>query len=126
FLAEHGFDYFRALGVVGDPFQPDSWDGREIDWRWPDYDEVIAGLTDLAYDVYGLRVEWTLFGDGQLNIPDEADRYRLVDRFVAMAHGREHKIMHFELANEYWQNGFSGDAGLAQLRALTQYLRERT
>jgi hypothetical protein len=50
FLAAHGFDYIRVLGVVGDPQNPDFWDGREADWRWPDYDDVIAGLTDLAFD----------------------------------------------------------------------------
>ena len=44
-LADHGFDYIRALGVVGR--QP-VWAGREIDWRWPDYDQVIAGVTDHA------------------------------------------------------------------------------
>ncbi len=125
-LAGAGFHYIRALGVVGDYDDADYWDGREIDWHWPDYDAVIAGLTDLAYDGYGLRVEWTLIGDGQLNLPDEADRYALVDRFLAMSVGREQKIIHFELANEAWQNGFEGEAGIAQLRALTRYLRDRT
>lgn len=126
FLSDHGYHYIRALGVVGDYEQEDYWEGREIDWRWPDYAEVIAGLTDLAYDKYGLRVEWTLIGDGQINIPDEADRYALVDTFVAMAAARPHKIMHFELANEAWQNGFAGDAGRAQLRALTAYMRDES
>lgn len=125
-IAAAGFHYVRALGVVGDYEAPDYWDGREIDWHWPDYDAVIAGVTDLAYDVYGLRLEWTLIGDGQVNIPNEADRYALVDRFLAMSVGREQKIIHFEIANEAWQNGFEGDAGLAQLRALTRYMRDRT
>lgn len=126
-LRKNGFDYFRALGAVGDPNDPnDSWAQRLIDWRWADYDQVIAGLTDLAWDSYGLRVEWTLIGDGQKNIPSEADRYALVDRFVAMSKGREHKIMHFEIANEAWQNGFDGASGIAQLRALSKYLKDRT
>ena len=126
FLADHGFDYIRALGVVGDYTEADYWDGREIDWHWEDYDAVIAGLTDLAWDTYGLRVEWTLIGDGQENIPDEGDRYAHADRFLAMETGREDAIMHFEIANEAWQNGFDGDAGLAQLLALTAHMRERT
>lgn len=126
-LKDDGFDYFRALGVVGDPGDPDDyWAERIIDWRWADYDQVIAGLTDLAWDTYGLRVEWTLIGDGQKNLPSSADRYALVDRFLAMSRGREHKIMHFEIANEAWQNGFEGDAGLAELRALAKYLNDRT
>jgi hypothetical protein len=126
FLSSHGFHYIRALGVVGDPDEPDYWDGREIDWRWSDYAQVLADTTDLAYDVYGLRVQWTLIGDGQLNIPDEADRYALVDTFLAMSAGREQKIIAFEIANEAWQNGFGGDAGTAQLRALSQYMKDRT
>lgn len=126
FLAQHGFHYVRALGVVGDYSANDYWDGREIDWHWPDYDQVIAGLTDLAYDQYGLRVEWTLIGDGQKNLPNPADRQALVDRFVAMSQGREHKIIHFELANEAWQNGFAGAQGESELRALTQYLNGKT
>ena len=125
-IADAGFDYVRLLGVVGDPDNPDYWDGREIDWRWPDYAEVIAGLTDLAYDRYGLRVQWTLIGDGQIAIPHEQDRYALADGFLAMAAGREQKIILLEVANEAWQNGFAGDDGVAQLRALTVYLRDRT
>jgi hypothetical protein len=126
FLAKNGFDYIRALGVVGDYEKADYWDGREIDWHWPDYAQVIAGLTDLAYDKYGLRVEWTLIGDGQVNIPKTADRYALVDTFLAMSKGREQKIIHFEIANESWQNGFSGDSGLAELRALSKYMKDKT
>jgi hypothetical protein len=122
-LSTHGFDYIRALGVVGR--QP-YWAGREIDWRWPDYDGVIAGLTDHAYDRYGLRVEWTIFGDAEQMIPDPADRERLIDRFLKMSAGREHKIMHFELANESWQNGFEGPGGVAQLQALTRRLASKT
>lgn len=126
YLSEHGFHYVRALGVVGDYDAPDFWDGREIDWRWDDYDAVIAGLTDLAYDTYGLRIEWTLIGDGQKNIPSHDDRVALVDRFLAMSVGREHKIIHFELANEAWQNGFAGSEGVAELRELTTYMNDRT
>ncbi len=126
FLQAHGFDYIRALGVVGDYENADYWDGREIDWHWEDYDQVIAGLTDLAFDVYGIRVQWTLIGDGQVNIPEEADRYALVDRFLAMSEGREEKIILFEIANEAWQNGFEGSDGIAQLRALSSYMKDRT
>ena len=125
-LSRNGFDYVRVLGVVGDPNAPDSWDGRESDWRDPDYGGTIAGLTDLAYDKYGLRVEWTLIGDGQKNIPARADRLRLVDSFLAMARGRKHKIIHFEIANEAWQNGFASPEGETQLRELTKYMNDRT
>jgi hypothetical protein len=126
YLADNGFDYIRALGVVGDPAASDYWDGREIDDAWSDYDTVIAGLTDLAYDTYGLRVEWTLIGDGQVSVPSMGERYALVDRFLAMSSGREQKIMHFEIANESWQNGFSGSEGIDDLRELTSYMQDRT
>jgi hypothetical protein len=122
-LADHGFDYIRALGVVGR--QP-VWAGREIDWRWPDYDQVIAGVTDHAYDRFGIRVEWTIFGDADQVIPEPADRVALVDRFLAMSRGREHKIMHFEVANESFQNGFGGPAGIQQIRQLAERLASGT
>ena len=125
-LARNGFDYIRVLGVVGDPRAPDSWDGREIDKDWPDYAAVIAGLTDLAYDRYGLRVQWTLIGDGQVSVPSSAERYALADSFLKMSLGREQKIILFEVANEYFKNGFGGPTGLQELRALSAYLNART
>jgi hypothetical protein len=125
-LSTHGYHAIRALGVVGDPAARDYWDGREIDKSWPDYAEVIAGLTDLAWDTYGLRIEWTLIGDGQITVPTLEEREALIDTFLAMSVGREEKILHFELANESWQNGFDGDEGTAQLRALTASMRDRT
>ncbi len=125
-MSKNGFHYFRALGVVGDVTAPDYWDGRELDWRAPGYAADLAGLTDLAFDRYGLRVQWTLIGDGQKNIPVEADRYALVDTFLAMSRGREHKLFAFEVANEAWQNGFAGDSGRTQLRALSRYMKDRT
>ena len=116
-----GVDYIRALGSVGG----DSWQDREVDPRWPDYDKVIAGLTDLAYDRYGLRVQWTLFGGAPFNA-NPASRTAVVDRFAAMARGREHKIFAFEIANEAWQNGFDGPDGIAELRRLGKRLDDRT
>lgn len=123
FLADNDYDFIRALGVVGDPNAPDYWDGREIDANWEDYPAVIAGLTDLAFDTYGLRIEWTLIGDGQITVPTPESRQALVQTFLSMAVGREHKILYFEIANEAWQNGFPGEQGIAELRALSQQMR---
>jgi hypothetical protein len=117
FLARNGYEYIRVLGQVG-------WSGREIDPRWPDYDAVIAGLTDLAFDKYGIRVHWTIFGGIDFT-PAPADRLALVDRFIAMSQGREQKIMFFETANEYWQNGFGG-AAEQELLDLTRHLNGAT
>ncbi len=98
---------------------------RQTDPQWTDYDAIIAGMTDLAYDRYGLRVQWTLFG-GAPSTPSGPSREALVDRFAALARGREHKIFAFEIANEAWQNGFAGPEGLAELRRLGQRLNEKT
>ena len=125
-LKQHQFDAIRALGVVGDPDRPDYWDGREIDWRWKDYAHVIGGTTDLAFDKYGIRVQWTIFADAQKNIPREADRSALVDTFIRMSRGRERKILAFEVANEFWQNGFAGDEGIGQLEVFSRRLRSNT
>ena len=114
-------DYVRVLGSVGGA----SWKDRQTDPRWPDYDAIIAGMTDLAYDRYGLRVQWTLFGGAPFT-PSGASREALVDRFASLARGREHKIFAFEIANEAWQNGFAGPEGLAELRRLGQRLNEKT
>ncbi len=116
-----GVDYIRVLGSVGG----DGWQDREVDPRWPDYEKVIAGLTDLAYDRYGMRVQWTLFGGAPFNA-SAASRISVVDRFAAMARGREHKIFAFEIANEAWQNGFDGPDGIAELRRFGKRLNDRT
>jgi len=124
FLAQHEFDAIRVLGEVGDPGAPDFWDGREIDWRWPDYDAVIAGLTDLAYDRYGLRVQWTIFGGAPIG--DAAARDAIVERFLRMSRSRENKILAFEIANEYPNNGFPGENGRAELTRLARKLKDAT
>jgi hypothetical protein len=82
-------------------------------------------MTDLAYDRYGLRVQWTLFGGAPFT-PSGPSRAALVDRFASLARGREHKLFAFEIANEAWQNGFSGPEGLAELRRLGAQLNEKT
>ncbi|HKY22628.1 MAG TPA: hypothetical protein VJM31_15555 [Vicinamibacterales bacterium] len=120
-LSAAGIDYVRVLGSVGG----DSWEDRQTDPRWPDYDANIAGMTDLAYDRYGMRVQWTIFG-GSPFTPSRASRAALVDRFAAMAKGREHKIFAFEIANEAWQNGFSGPEGMTELRRLGKRLNNQT
>jgi hypothetical protein len=112
-LADHDVDYVRALGVVGGN---EFWRERTIDPAWPDYAEVIAGATDLAYDKYGLRVQWTIFGGTEL-APTPARRQPIVDAFAGMARGREEKIFLFETANEAWRVGFDAGA-VSELRAL--------
>jgi hypothetical protein len=120
-LSAAGTDYVRVLGSVGGA----SWADRQTDPRWDDYDAIIAGMTDLAYDHYGIRVQWTLFGGAPFTA-SEASRTSLVDRFARIARGREHKIFAFEIANEAWHNGFRGDDGIAELRRLGKRLNDQT
>ena len=120
-LSAAGIDYVRVLGSVGGA----GWEDRETDPRWPDYDRIIAGMTDLAYDRYGMRVQWTLFGGAPFTA-SVTSRTALVERFAALARGREHKIFAFEIANEGWQNGFRGEQGLSELRTLATRLNDKT
>ncbi len=121
-----GFDYIRALGVVGAPGDPrDSWRDRRIDPRATDYDRDIAALTDWAYEKFGLRVQWTIFGGTELASTPEMRR-AVVRRFADMSAGREERLFAFEIANEAWQNGFAGEAGRAELRDLARALEQRT
>ena len=120
-LSAAGIDYVRVLGSVGGA----GWEDRETDPRWPDYDRIIAGMTDLAYDRYGMRVQWTLFGGAPFTA-SVTSRTALVERFAALARGREHKIFAFEIANEGWQNGFRGEQGLSELRNLAARLNDMT
>jgi hypothetical protein len=120
-LSAAGIDYVRVLGSVGGA----SWVDRQTDPRWTDYDAIIAGMTDLAFNRYGMRVQWTLFGGAPFT-PSGPAREALVDRFASMAQGREHKVFAFEIANEAWQNGFAGPEGLVELRRLGQRLNDRT
>jgi hypothetical protein len=120
-LSAAGVDYVRVLGSVGGA----SWQDRQADPGWTDYDAIVAGMTDLAYDRYGLRVQWTIFGGAPFT-PSGPSREALVDRFASLARGREHKIFAFEIANEAWQNGFAGPEGLEELRRLGKRLNEQT
>jgi hypothetical protein len=123
YLSSNGFDYIRALGVISrNPASPgDYWYRLDMNSSIPDYDQVIAGITDLAYDKYGMRVEWTIFG-GAADF-NESQKQSLIDRFLSMSRGREHKIIHFEIANEYEGTGWRGDSSI---RNWTRYLNDRT
>lgn len=121
-IKDQGIDYIRVLGTVGDPLDAnDSWHDRAMGTFMPNYNEVIAGVTDLAYDKYGLRIMWTLFG-GSPYTETAAARTDVVNRFVQMSRGREHKIQFWECANEASENGFDVDF----IRNCGQVLRNNT
>jgi hypothetical protein len=129
-FASKGFNYIRVLSMV-------SWDGLEIApvsftnrsgraiEGWPDYWQQFRDLLDLAGE-HGLRVEVTIFADAQIVMPTPAARQAHLDGILKNIAGRESRLMHLEVANEAWQNGFPGRQGVADLRKYTQYLAERT
>jgi hypothetical protein len=49
-----------------------------------------------------------------------------MDGILAHLAGREHLVMHLEVANEAWQNGFPGEEGVSDLREFAKYLADRT
>jgi len=130
FLASRGFNYVRVLSMV-------SWDGMEIApvtftnrFRrvvegWPDYGSQFQDLLELA-GRHGLRIEITVFADAQYVMPSKPMRQAHMDRVLRAIAGHEQQVMHLEVANEAWQNGFPGAQGVADLRAFTQYLADRT
>jgi hypothetical protein len=117
FLADHDFDYIRVLGELGGP----HWNDRQVDPRWPDYDRIVGELTDLAYQKYGLRVEWTLFGGTDFSTTP-ALRQARIDRFARVMVGREQAVLLVEIANEGWQTGFPHPEGTTEMRALAARL----
>jgi hypothetical protein len=98
-LQPKGYDYLRILAEV-------DWVGRSIEpWAWPDYAEQLCGFVDAAYD-HGLRSEVTIVGGCQFDQTTGARRFVPTDlaRQVATALvGREAKIMHYEMANEWFR-----------------------
>ncbi|HEY2952856.1 MAG TPA: hypothetical protein VGK40_09750, partial [Verrucomicrobiae bacterium] len=129
-LASKGFNYVRVLSMV-------NWDGLEIApvsfvnsaghsvAGWPDYAQQFRDMLDVIA-AHGLRAEVTLFADAQYVMPGKAARQAHLDLILAGLAGREHKIVHLEVANEAWQNGFPGSTGVTDLREFTQYLADRT
>lgn len=122
FLAGRGVDAIRVFAAVG---PSGGWDDRVVDPRWPDYEEVVGGLTDLAFDRYGLRVQWTIFGGVDL-VPTPASREALVGRIGRLLAARANKVLFVEIANEGYQNGFGEPGGLDELRGLGRRLSEAT
>jgi len=129
-LSARGFNYVRILSMV-------NWDGLEIApvsftnsaghsvAGWPDYFQQFRDLLDIVSS-NGMRAEITIFADAQFIMPSKATRQAHLDGILANIAGRENAIVHLEVANEAWQNGFPGSQGVADLREFAQYLSDRT
>ena len=92
---------------------------------WPDYWQQFRDLLDLVAQ-HGLRAEVTLFADAHYVMPGKGTRQAHLDGILANIAGREEKILHLEVANEAWQNGFPGSTGITELHEFAQYLADRT
>ncbi|HKX60961.1 MAG TPA: Ig-like domain-containing protein [Verrucomicrobiae bacterium] len=129
-LAARGFNYVRILSMV-------NWDGLEIApvsfvnsagnavTGWTDYAQQFRDMLDIIA-AHGLRAEVTVFADAQYVMPSKTTRRAHLDLILAGIAGREHKVVHLEVANEAWQNGFPGSTGISDLREFAQYLADRT
>jgi hypothetical protein len=121
FLARHGVDFVRILGMVG----AESWRDRVIDPATPDYWPAAERLLERLAR-HGLRAHVTLFADAQVVMPGAADRTRFVDAWAAFANRHRSRVVLMEVANEHWQNGFEGAGGVDDLRELGRRLAAAT
>jgi hypothetical protein len=109
-LKKYQFDYLRILGEV-------NWEGRSILPLWSDYENILREFVDTAYDQYGLRSEITLVGGKY------ADHKGFEKKVKNALTGAEHKVMHYEVANEY---GRLDKITPADLVEVGRYLRANT
>ncbi|MDO8586580.1 MAG: hypothetical protein Q7T82_06025 [Armatimonadota bacterium] len=133
FMASNNFKYMRALSMVG---WYTAWVGKEIAPinfynqagtyvpAWSDYWTQLVDMIDIAYDEYGIRTELTIFADAQL-MPNKTDRINHMQTILDNIASRQQKVMHLEVCNEAWQNGFPGTQGEADLREFGAYLAAR-
>jgi hypothetical protein len=108
-LANHGVQYVRILGQVG-------WPTETIDPAWPDYVPLLSNFLDTAYNTYGLRTEITCVGGGGTFSSTD-----LATRVVAAVKGREHTVMHLEVANEYFATFNNNEP---EMRKMADILRQ--
>jgi hypothetical protein len=94
---------------------------RSVSPKDPAFQSTIAELTDYNYSK-APRTMWTIFG-ATYDAPSVSDRQRAVDLLCEALKGKEHKVQMIEIANEGWQNGFSGDSGAKELKDLAARVR---
>lgn len=93
-----GADYVRVLAQVG----PASWSDRTVQPSDAGWQDAIRSLTDRAFDTYGLRVQWTIFGSA--DAISDAVEDQTVDGLLNAIDGRHAKVWAIEIGNESFQN----------------------
>lgn len=129
-LASAGFNYVRVFSMVGWPgleIAPVTFTNRagQTVPGWSDYWPQFRDLLD-AVAARGLRAEITIFADAQMVMADKSARRAHLDGILDGIAGREQTVVHLEVANEAWQNGFPGESGASDLREFTRHLADRT
>lgn len=109
-LKQYSFDYLRILGEV-------NWEGRSILPSWPGYENILREFVDTAYDQYGLRSEITLVGGKYA--PHKGFEKKVKNALT----GVEHKVIHYEVCNEYTRLDKITPADLVDVG---RYLRQNT
>lgn len=95
-----GYRFGRVLAQVGDPKNPaDFWAGRIVDPDWPDYQDLIAGLTNAAAE-RGHLIEWTIFGKGGPYDATASKRRDLVARVAQVLDPVRRGVLFGEVMNE--------------------------
>jgi hypothetical protein len=114
-----GADYIRVICTglrMGDR-------ERSVSPKDPRFSEAVTGLTALAASK-GLRVQYTIFG-AVYDAPSPSERASAVDKVSTALQPHKAAVWMIEIANEGWTNGFEGDAGAKELKALAQRVRSK-
>ena len=116
-LQAHGVNYIRIIGFLdGGNISPDPWE------RAGNTDAARIGpMIDYAYDTYGIRTFFTVFG-GLRHWPTSGDRRRAVDRACDIIEARREKVLGAEITNEYWMNW---PVAVTEMKDLGRVMRSR-
>ncbi len=116
-----GATSIRALGMVGSNYwkfpAPDLTIDPFSNNYWITVENRIGFLKDM-----GMRIQLTLFADADVMMPNREDRLTFINDWLDYLKGKEDMVLFLEVANEYWQNGFTLD----EVRELSDYLKNET
>jgi hypothetical protein len=111
-----GRTYVRVFGTLGSWGNPASALGDGIIHLFPqehaDYYAQLGPFADYLA-LFGMRVEFVIFADGQIVMPNYQDRQAHADRVVAALAGHWN-VVGIEVANEPFKNLPGGDAEAAE------------
>jgi hypothetical protein len=113
-----GYRYARVLGQVGSLGEERFWAGREIDHRWPDHEELVAGMTRAAQE-RGLRLLWTSIGKGG-GLSKQPERRSFIERMARTLREVSGGVLVHEMMNEPSVGGEITLGELLELQAIAE------